>query len=293
MKYKTLFFHVVFSQLITAQFSLQPYPINFGNAWTTRNALSLPDEKIVVTDSTTMINGINYFVYNRYVHQSTIPYTLFARISEDGYYYYYNPFSNFEAIYFKEDAMVGDQWMQQIPSHYSPIYTMVIDTSYYIIFGRSTKVYTFFVTDSILIDDEYYWSEDFGLLHYTVEDPDAGFNYFLAGCVINSVVYGDTSLIPVGINDSDPSSKGYLLEQNFPNPFNSMTTINYYLPQKSLVELVIYDILGNRIGQLLDDEMGVGYHSVVFNSDDLPSGVYVYKMTAGKYIEVKKFTLIK
>lgn len=293
MKHKTVLFCVAFSQLITAQFSLQPYPLDFGNAWTTRDAFGRPDEKIVVTDSTTMINGINYFVYNLYAYQSAVPNPLYARIGEDGYYHYYNPYYNFEAIYFKENAIVGDQWIQQIPSHPAPIYTTVVDTSYYLIFGRSTKVYTFFVTDSILTDDEYYWSEDFGLLQYTAEDPNAGFNYFLAGCVINSIVHGDTTYSPLGLNYSDPSLNKYLLEQNFPNPFNSMTSINFFLPEKSSVELVVYDILGNRICQLLNDEMVSGNYSIIFNSSDLPSGIYIYSMKANKYCAVKKMTLIK
>ncbi len=83
------------------------------------------------------------------------------------------------------------------------------------------------------------------------------------------------------------------LEQNFPNPFNPSTTINYQLPEKGYVTLKIYDILGNLIKTLVDQEMDAGYHSVRWNAGGLASGVYFYRLSAGTFVSTKKLLLLK
>ena len=169
----------------------------------------------------------------------------------------------------------------------------MIDTGYYLIFGRSTKFYLVFVTDSILSDNEYYWSEDFGLLQYTVEDPNAGNLYWLSGCVIDGVVYGDTSLNPVSVDDNPPPPKEYLLRQNYPNPFNPSTKIKYAIKATGLVQLKVYDILGKEIAILVNEDKEAGYYSVEFDASHLPSGVYFYRMQSGEFVSSKKMLLVK
>lgn len=92
-------------------------------------------------------------------------------------------------------------------------------------------------------------------------------------------------------NQSIPTS--FKLEQNYPNPFNPETTINFQLPEMSNVQIKVYDILGNEISTLINEAKQPGNHSVKFNAEKLPSGVYFYKLVAGKYFATKKMMIIK
>lgn len=85
----------------------------------------------------------------------------------------------------------------------------------------------------------------------------------------------------------------YDLSQNYPNPFNPTTTITFAVPSSGFVSLKVYDVLGREVKTLADDNESAGYHSVIFNASDLPSGVYFYRIDAGKYTSVKKLMLVK
>ena len=85
----------------------------------------------------------------------------------------------------------------------------------------------------------------------------------------------------------------YRLYQNYPNPFNSVTVIEFDLPERSHVSLVVYDILGRRVKVLLDGEVEAGTHRVTFDSSDLPSGVYLYQLQTEKFKAIKKMIILK
>jgi hypothetical protein len=85
----------------------------------------------------------------------------------------------------------------------------------------------------------------------------------------------------------------YLLEQNFPNPFNPTTTIGYGIKEKSNVKISILNSIGEEIVSLVNEELEPGYHTVEFNAANLPSGVYFYQLKAGSFIETKKMILLK
>jgi photosystem II stability/assembly factor-like uncharacterized protein len=85
----------------------------------------------------------------------------------------------------------------------------------------------------------------------------------------------------------------YLLTQNFPNPFNPATTINYALPKSGNVILKVYDILGKEVATLVNNHQETGRYSVQFDATKLASGMYIYKLTSGTFTEVKKMMLVK
>jgi hypothetical protein len=85
----------------------------------------------------------------------------------------------------------------------------------------------------------------------------------------------------------------YTLSQNYPNPFNPGTSISFGLPEASYVSLKIYDLLGNEIVTLVNDNISAGMHRITFDASNLPSGVYIYKLQAGSFIESKKMVLMK
>jgi hypothetical protein len=88
------------------------------------------------------------------------------------------------------------------------------------------------------------------------------------------------------------------LSQNFPNPFNPVTTICYQLPESSRVTLAIYDLLGQKVQVLVDGFVDAGYRSVVWDGRDgfgreVGSGVYLVRMQAKDFVEVRKMALIR
>jgi polyhydroxybutyrate depolymerase len=98
-----------------------------------------------------------------------------------------------------------------------------------------------------------------------------------------------------GVNDNNNPYvvKNFVLKQNYPNPFDATTTICFSTPHREKVTLKIFDLLGNEIATLLDEEVDAGEHTVIFDSQDLPTGVYLYRIQAGKSVTAKKLVILK
>ena len=93
------------------------------------------------------------------------------------------------------------------------------------------------------------------------------------------------------VEESVPSE--YTLEQNYPNPFNPATTISYSIPKESQVSLVIFDIMGRQVAELVNSKQSAGSYNIQFDASSVASGTYFYKLTAGEFISVKKMVLLK
>lgn len=85
----------------------------------------------------------------------------------------------------------------------------------------------------------------------------------------------------------------YSLSQNYPNPFNPSTSINFTLTKSTFVTLKIFNVLGNEITTLVDQNMPSGNHEIKFDANGLSSGVYLYTITAGDFVDTKKMLLMK
>ncbi len=101
--------------------------------------------------------------------------------------------------------------------------------------------------------------------------------------------------IPSSIEEDDHSAipPEYILDFNYPNPFNPDTTIRYALTERSFVDLRVYDLVGREISVLVDDELPAGYHTVTFNGKNLSSGIYVYRLIAKPSVESEKEIFIQ
>jgi len=95
------------------------------------------------------------------------------------------------------------------------------------------------------------------------------------------------------INTGTEIPKEYTLEQNYPNPFNPSTKITYSIPRASDVKITVFNLLGQEIKTLVNETKEAGIHEINFNAQNLNSGVYLYKIEAGSYIQTRKMTLIK
>ena len=85
----------------------------------------------------------------------------------------------------------------------------------------------------------------------------------------------------------------YKLDQNYPNPFNNSTVIRYSIPNEGLVTIKVYNILGEEVAALVNETKQAGSYEATFNSDQLTSGVYLYKLNSGGFTQTKKMILLK
>jgi hypothetical protein len=90
-----------------------------------------------------------------------------------------------------------------------------------------------------------------------------------------------------------PIPSSYILSQNFPNPFNPSTSVQYAISSRQFISLKVYDVLGNEIETLVNEEKPAGNYEVTWFAEQLPSGVYFYQLKMGNYMETKKMLLIK
>ena len=107
----------------------------------------------------------------------------------------------------------------------------------------------------------------------------------------NVNVKGDL-LTGVTKNESQIPTEHALL-QNYPNPFNPSTKIKFDIPKSSYVKLIVYDVLGREIMTLVDEKLNAGRYEINWDGSDYPSGVYIYKLVAGDFVNVKKMVLLK
>ena len=98
----------------------------------------------------------------------------------------------------------------------------------------------------------------------------------------------------VGIAEDIVGSAGTCaLAQNYPNPFNPSTTIRYALPERSHVTITIFNALGQVVSTLVESEMEAGYHEVTFDASQLSSGIYLYRLTAGHFVQTRKMIVLR
>jgi hypothetical protein len=111
-------------------------------------------------------------------------------------------------------------------------------------------------------------------------------------------LFGRRQLYPVGGVSDENGIDGFKLEQNYPNPFNPSTSIQYAIGSRQFVTLKVYDVLGNEIATLVNEEKPAGEYEVEFtvaqvSRPEITSGVYFYQIKSGNFTETKKMLIIK
>ena len=134
--------------------------------------------------------------------------------------------------------------------------------------GTTTELRSYSFTDNLVTSSTYY---------YRLKQIDYDGSY----------EYSNVVEVEIGLPVE------FLLEQNYPNPFNPSTKINFSIPVSEFVTLKVFDVMGNEVAVLLNEEKSVGLHSIEFNASYLASGTYFYKLQAGSNIEVRKMLLLK
>ncbi len=115
-------------------------------------------------------------------------------------------------------------------------------------------------------------------------------NFFdvISGVILTSSPNGTT-----GINDNSSLPKSFILEQNYPNPFNPSTMIRFSVAKKEFVTLTVYNSVGEMISTLVNNEFEAGTYNVKFNADNLPSGIYLYRISTPSFSSTKKMIIQK
>jgi hypothetical protein len=186
------------------------------------------------------------------------------------------------------------------------LFTHCGDTSVTVIFGltKSSKTFGLGVFENF---QSRTYVKDIGLTNMTQTGGSGYSTDDLIGCVINGVLYGDTSLTglePISTN----VPQNFSLSQNYPNPFNPSTKIRFDIPLSRgvppgqparlsaggvSVRLIIFDLLGREVATLVNQQLKPGTYEVDWDGTNYPSGVYFYKLIAGDFTETKRMVLIK
>ncbi|MBT8379041.1 MAG: T9SS type A sorting domain-containing protein [Ignavibacteria bacterium] len=136
--------------------------------------------------------------------------------------------------------------------------------------GTTTEIQNYIFIDNL-------FEVEPGLLYYRLKQVDFD----------GSFEYSDAVEVEVTIINE------FKLLQNYPNPFNPTTKIEYQIPKLSFVTIKVYDVLGNEIATLVNNEKQAGSYEISWYSENLPSGVYFYRLQAGNFIDTKKMILLK
>ena len=99
-------------------------------------------------------------------------------------------------------------------------------------------------------------------------------------------------LVPTEVSESDVPST-FALEQNYPNPFNPSTVIRYSIPHGSHVRLIVYNIIGQEVARLVDQQQQPGHYAVLFQAEGLASGIYFYSLQSQEGRVIRKLTLVR
>jgi len=125
----------------------------------------------------------------------------------------------------------------------------------------------------------------------------ASFNFEYDGQTPQYTEADEVSLLieigPGSIEDNDNIVADFQLYQNFPNPYNPVTTIGFTLPMAANTTLEIYALSGQKVATVLDKMLSAGPHDIIFNAASLSSGIYLYRLRAGIYSATKKMIVIK
>jgi hypothetical protein len=212
-----------------------------------------------------------------------------GRVFASGYYWR-------NRLHYKLDAQIGEMW---IASYYDVGYEIAKVRDIYrdTLFGISTTFKVIGYSSTQDTSDTTIWlaqyvevlAEGFGII--LRGSGHLGYYLYLRGAIINGQVYGDTTL--VGIKDLPFTGTPEMMRlfQNYPNPFNPTTTITYELNEKTMVRLIVYNILGREVTKLAEGVQTAGRYTFTFDGNSLANGVYFITLEASGMRNTKRIIL--
>lgn len=285
------------------------YKLNIGNFWVYTG--DSQEWKISIIDTAFLFDSVSYYeTYEKRIWMPKSNFSTQGRGDTNQYFIRQRDDDLFEEVVvynaiedtiiqpysYKYNAQLGDKWIHRIDidnidsTEVDTIWAEVVDVFEGYQFGkwRTIKKITYWTG---LTDHSKYFCDEFGELS---EENYLGVVSSLKGCYIAGVAYGDTSFIVVSVSDDSFPSEFYL-SQNYPNPFNSTTIINYSIPNRRNVKLIVYDIKGEEITVLIDKINAAGNYTVYFDASkfNLASGIYFYSLISDNFIKTNKMVYLR
>jgi len=293
---KTTFFFLLAlfppSSVLAQTNPLDFYPHHVGDVWQYR---SLYTGELVGTDylDSVRVDSLSkdIFIYYRPAGSGGYQYRI------DSAYNLYNLNFHSDHPRYKLAADSGDSWIGGVDTlnngdtlrTYRISVTRVYQ-SYVFNILTTVKVFRFDAISASLQDTFWigndYLAAGFGLVRTDIEPSDS---YVLTGAIIDTNHYGTID----GVRDESILPTEYELSQNFPNPFNPTTSIEFYLPHQDNITLEVGNLLGETVRRLASGSQAPGKHIILFDASELSSGVYFYMLKTSKSILVKKMVLLQ
>lgn len=256
----------------------------------------------------------NSWIYTRFQSPGEVYSVLHVKITKDTVinnerYYYLHHFPEQSDYWMHYDTSNGILYrFEENNSPFIRLSANAGDTMFYICSG---------IKDTILFDvpskiKSYYYhlsvphtssgteielAENFGQTYYFEYYSSYTQSHYLyawlKGCIIDGIIYGDTSLTIGNNHTPEQIPENFSLKQNFPNPFNPETKIKFELMQNCFTSLKIYDITGREVSTLVNMYLNAGEYTFKWNASNIQSGVYFYQLKAGEFTETKKMVLTK
>jgi hypothetical protein len=264
----------------------------FDEGWPGPPIFTFAGTKNMEVTKDTLIENKKYFVVeNEYISFEVFAPRMFLRVdSLTGFIYRYWEELNGEYIFHNLNPELGD----------TIFYPPFLENPYYILEDEQPINYLGIDT----YERRYREYLPCGCYHALIKGFGLASTYFsefggsestLKGCVINGVLYGDTTFVVDVEHEQNTIPTEYKLEQNYPNPFNPSTIISFQLPVAGNVTLKVFDVLGREVATLVDEYRNAGSYNVEFRIEnlELSSGIYFYQLKAGEFLETKKMIHLK
>jgi hypothetical protein len=258
-----------------------------------------------------------------------------AKSLEMGNKWFYKSIDMFQNTLNYYNEVIGDTTIQN--KQYAIIFHFISDTLYWFERADSSRIFRFntvLMEEGVVVD---FNSPDTSGLYFSIENDSIffwnylrarqchsawgalgeGTNCYIKGIglselsyvghsandyteliagIIEGVFYGDSTVLSIESLD-EQNVRDFSLLQNYPNPFNPTTTIRFTISDLRFTILKVYDVLGNEIATLVNEEKSAGEYEVEFSTgliyQTLPSGIYFYQLKAGNFVETKKMILLK
>jgi len=291
---------IIFSlfSLSTAQIdttSLRYFPLENGNLWEyevyTWSEFGSPrtSYKLKTVIGDTLLLNKRYSIVAEKVNSEYIHPEYFRIDSSTSIIYKCFILGGEDFDYYRLNCTYGDTALQYraAESKYFPYRCGGVYDDIYLNQETTTKTFSY---QQGLEGYQYDISYGLGIILMQESDMANGTRWKLIYAKINGEEFGTSTNIG---KENQKFSAEFKLKQNYPNPFNSLTNIIFFLPSNDKVVIEVYNTLGQKVETLINKQLNKGNHVVRFNSKNLPSGIYIYRMKAGTFQDYKKMVLVK
>jgi len=294
---KYLCYYLLF--IFTAQLYPQNYfPLEVGNRWDYFVDVEYPGGyyldtfSIEIIDQKILTNGIEYYEFSKpYPFWYKFVQSYFVR-EESSFIYFFDEEDSIDCFAFRFD-LPQDTFYLNCKNDETQVWFVSDSFSWW-------GVNTDYQTQSFGVGYSHRFFNNFGVFEYDDYLWLQRYYYDLSGCIVSGITYGE---LLVSVENDEDIPKTISLSQNYPNPFNPGKSIQYALSSRQFVKLKVYDVLGNEIATLINEGKSAGSYEIEFPAKDrsasggdaysLPSGIYLYRLQVGNYVETKKMILLK